>query len=68
MLAAQVMLYRTANATENSHIYKVILTEGFAQIGASMYIEERVKLEITLVQIPKMLKKYLKLKHRVKIQ
>ena len=39
-------------------IYKVILTEGFAQIGASMYIEERVKLEITLVQIPKMLKKY----------
>ena len=49
-------------------IYVVIVTEIFAQIRASVNIEERVKPETTLVQIPKMLKKYWTLKHRVKMQ
>ena len=39
-------------------IYVVIVTEIFAQIRASVNIEERVKPETTLVQIQKMLKKY----------
>ena len=49
-------------------IYVVIVTEIFAQIRASVNIEERVKPETTLVQIQKMLKKYWTLKHRVKMQ
>ena len=34
-------------------IYMVIGTKVFAQIGTSVNIEKRVKLETTLVQIPK---------------
>ena len=39
-------------------IYVVIVTEVFAQIGAAVNSEERVKPETTLLQIPRMLKKY----------
>ena len=49
-------------------IYVAIVTEVSPQIGASINIEQHVKPEKTLVQIPKMLKKHWTLKHRVKIQ
>ena len=39
-------------------IYVVIVTEVFAQIGAAVNIEECVKPETTLLQIPRLLKKY----------
>ena len=44
------------------------MTEVFPQIGASINIREPIKSETTLVQIPKMLKKYCTMKYRVKIQ
>ena len=50
------------------HMYVVIVTEVFAQIGALVNIKESVKPEKTLVQIRKMLRIYGTLKPRVKIQ
>ena len=49
-------------------IYMVIVTEVFAQIGASIKIKESVKPETIFVEIRKMLRKYGRLKPLVKIQ
>ena len=38
-------------------IYRMIVTEVFTKIGASVNIKESVKPETTFAQIPKMLKK-----------
>ena len=46
----------------------VIVTEVFAQIGASVKIKESVKPETIFVEIRKMLRKYGRLKPLVKIQ